>query len=162
MRYLFHKTLALITLMVGMTFQMSAQSTNVSLIVTTTDGNEVVYQLTEQSHLYFEEGTSLVIEDGSGNSTTYPLDKVRKIVCSEIAGTQEDTLSKLRLFPNPSHDSFIVSGLTQDCLARIYALDGRMVKEFEAKAGLAVGIDELTSGMYLLNINGQTLKLIKL
>lgn len=162
MKYPFCKALAFFVIVVGMALQTSAQTSAVSLVVTMTDGEEVVYQLTEGSHLSFEEGTSLIIDDGSGDSETLPLSNIRKIVCSELTGTDEQAHTRLQLFPNPSRNHFYIKGLSHDGFARIYTLDGRLLKSFVAKEGMMIDIHELNSGMYLLHINGQTLKLMKL
>ena len=47
-------------------------------------------------------------------------------------------------------------------MGKVIAIDGRLVKEFEASEGSVIDISGLSAGMYLLNINGQTLKLMKL
>jgi len=162
MRCKITKILIFFILLFGIAFQAGAQGTNVSLILTMTNGEEVTYQISEQSQLYFEDGIRLVIDDGTDNIISYPLNQIRKMVCSEILGAEENAISDLQLFPNPSHSSFIIKGLQDVTLARIYALDGRLVKLFEASGGMVVDIDELPQGMYLLHINGQTLKLMKL
>ena len=162
MRHLFFKTLMLSVFLIGIAFQGNSQVTNVSLVVTKIDGTEQTFQLDEESQLYFENGDQLVIKDVAGNTTSFGLDKIRKIVCSEVAGAQESTASQLQIFPNPTHNSFIVRNLTGTGLARIYSLDGRLVKLFQAYDGMSVDVSDLTNGMYLMNINGQTLKLMKL
>lgn len=148
--------------LLGFAFHANAQGTNVNLILTTIDGEEIMYQLSEKSQISFEDGTQLTIEDGIGTTTTYPLSQIRKMVCSEILGTEENSLSKLQLFPNPSRNSLTILGLQELQPARIYALDGRLVKSFEASEGSVIDISGLPQGMYLLHINGQTLKMMKL
>jgi hypothetical protein len=161
MRHFLLKWLVLIVSLVGIAFQANAQSADVTLVVTTTDGMEQTYQLTEESQLYFENGEILVIEDG--NSTiTLPLSQIHKIVCAEVTGTSEHILSKLQLFPNPSRNSFLIFNLTGSHHASIYSLDGRLVKSFEAVEGQLIDISELAPGMYLLHIENQTFKIMKL
>ena len=162
MRNFLFKLLTLSAFLIGITFHANAQGTNVSLILTMTNGEERVFQLSAASQLYFENGDRLVIDDGADVSESFPLNEIRKMVCSEILGTEENAISSLSLFPNPSHSSFIIKGLQDAAPARIYALDGRLVKAFEATEGMVVNIDELPVGMYLLHINGETLKLMKL
>ena len=162
MRSLVLKTLILTAFLLGIAFHAEAQGTNLTLVVTTIDGVEQAYQMTEESQLYFQDGENLVIQDGAGNSETYPLSQIRKIVCSEITGTAENAMTNLGLFPNPTRNSFIIKNIQDAQPARIYALDGRLMKTFVATEGMPVDISELASGMYLLHINGQTLKLMKL
>lgn len=146
---------------IGYPFQAKAQETNVTLIVTTTDGTEQTFQLTHEGQLYFEDGERLVIEDGTGSIATFQLGAIRKLVCTEITGVSESNASELLLTPNPSRDHFLISNLKNDCEARIYALDGRLMKTFNATESQVVDISELPQGMYLLHIDGQTLKMMK-
>ena len=162
MRHFLFKIFIIITLLIGIPFQSNAQGTNVNLIVTTIDGVEQIYQLTEESRMYFQNGETLVIEDGSSTIITFALSNVRKLVCSEVTGTAEEHESQLQILPNPTRNSFIIRHLAKTCQARIYSLDGRMVKAFQASEGSVVDMGELPQGMYLLHINGQTLKLMKL
>lgn len=154
------KAFLLLFLLTGYLFQATAQ--DVTLVVTTTNGVEHTYQMSDESQLYFNNGESLVIEESAGTTVTFQLSEIRKIVCSEITSTDENAVSKLQVQPNPSHNSFIVRNLTETCRGRVFSLDGRLVKDFEASEGSVIDISELSEGMYLLNINGQTLKLMKL
>ena len=161
MRPSFLKTLAFLALLFGLASMASAQ-TNVNLILTLTNGEEQTFLLSDQSQLSFENGEYLVINDGTDNTVSYPLNQIRKMVCAEILGATEQNDTKPQLFPNPSRDSFIIHNLQGTSPARIYALDGRLVKSFDAAEGTVVNISELSAGMYLLHVNGQTLKLMKL
>ncbi len=136
---------------------------NVTLVVTTTDGTEHSYQMTNEGQLLFENnGELLTILDGTGATATYQLANIRKLVCAEYVGVSESISSGLQLLPNPTRDHFLINNLQNTCEARIYALDGRLVKSLTATEGMMVDISDLTSGMYLLHIDGQTLKLMKL
>ena len=154
------KNVLLLFLFVGLALLVKAQ--NVTLIVTNTNGTEQTYQLTEESQLHFENGERLVIENASGTNFTLQLSDIRKIVCAEMTGTEENTAGKLQLLPNPSHNQVFIRNLSGNAQGRIYTLDGRMVKAFEASEGMMLDISDLSEGMYLLNIDGQTLKLMKL
>ena len=162
MRSVFSKTLMLAAFLIGMAFHANAQGTSINLTVTTLDGTEQTFMLTEESQLRFENGETLVIEDGAGTTMSFPLANVRKLVCSEVTGTAENSVSQLQILPNPTHGSFILHHLESTGLARVYSLDGRLVKTFQASEGCVVDISELSEGMYLLHLNGQTLKLMKL
>ncbi len=154
------KALTLLCFMAG--FMLQAKAQNVTLVVTNTNGTEQTYQLTEESQLHFENGERLVIENASGTNFTLQLSDIRKIVCAEMTGTEENAVSKLQIFPNPSHNQVFIKNLSGNSQGRIYTLDGRIVKAFEASEGMMLDISDLSEGMYLLNIDGQTLKLMKL
>lgn len=143
-------------------FMLQANAQNVTLVVTNTNGTEQTYQLTEENQLHFENGEILVIETANGSNVTLQLSDIRKIVCSEMVGTEENTASRLQIFPTPAHNQVIIKNLIGNSQGHIYTLDGRMVKAFEASEGMTLDISDLSEGMYLLNIDGQTLKLMKL
>ena len=132
------------------------------LLLTLTNGEEQTIQLSDQSQLHFDNGESLVIDDSNGTTTTFALANIRKIVCAELTDIQENAASQLQILPNPSYDHFIIRNLSGPGTARIYALDGRLMKSFEATEGQVVDLSGLSSGMYLLQLDSQTLKLMKL
>ena len=155
------KKILLLLLFTG--FLVYGKAQNVTLVVTTTDGTEYSYQVTNEGQLLFENnGDLLTILDGTGTTATFQLAEVRKLVCTEITGVNENATSDLLLIPNPTRDHFLISNLQKSCEAHIYALDGRLVKSFMATEGMTVDISGLTHGMYLLHIDGQTLKMMKL
>ena len=141
---------------------VQAQDITVNLVVTTTDGADHLFQMTEESQLFFEDGNRLVIRDIDGTTVSFDLASIRKMACTETTGTDENLTSDLQLLPNPSRDCFIIRNLQGESTARVYTLDGRLVKTFLASEGQRIDISELSQGMYLLHLNGQTLKLMKL
>ena len=161
MRHSLLKSLILLALLAGNLFLANAQDTHVTLVVTKTNGEEQTLQLTEDSQLYFENGERLVIGDGN-TTVSFQLAEIQKMVCTEYTGIGEATSSYVQLMPNPTRDRFFISNLQNEDEARLYTLDGRLVKAFTATEGLMVDISDLTPGMYLLQIDGQTLKMMKL
>lgn len=154
------KAILLLVLLTG--FLLFGTAQNINLIVTTNDGTEQTFQMTDESQLYFNGDDRLVIEEGMGSVVTFQLSEIRKIVCSEFTGVNENDETALQISPNPSQHYFVLNNLQDSQQGRIYTLDGRMVKEFEATEGSVVDISDFPQGMYLLHINGQTLKLMKL
>lgn len=143
-------------------FLLHGHAQDVTFVVTTTDGTEHSYQLTNEGQLYFENGERLVIIDKDGVTTSHPLADIQKLACTELTNVNENDLSALQILPNPLHNRFTIKNLHRSCEARVYALDGRLMKSFEAYEGMMVDISELAKGMYLLHLDGQTLKMMKL
>ena len=151
----------LLLLFAGFLLRGTAQ--NVTLVVTMTNGTEHSYQLTNEGQLLFENnGEALTILDGTGTTATFQLADIRKLVCTEITEVSEDSLKGLQLLPNPARDHFLINKLQNEGEARLYSLDGRLMKSFIATEGMMVDISDLAPGMYLLHIDGQTLKMMKL
>lgn len=141
-------------------FQLTAQ--NAICVVTTTDNVEHSIGLWEDHQMYFDQAYRLVIQNSPNSNHVFPLSEIRKVVFTEITNTEETPTQTPYILPNPTSNHFIVRGLPEVCLGKVIALDGRLVKEFEASEESVIDISGLSAGMYLLNINGQTLKLMKL
>lgn len=76
---------------------------------------------------------------------------------------RETRSSRLRLFPNPASDFVNIAGRAVEGF-EIYDLYGKKVKceIIESPGGAIVDISGLPVGIYLVGINGETVKLIKL
>ena len=156
-----HRGLLLIAFVLGLFFRLAAQSTQI--VVFLNDGVEQIYHLTEADRLYFEDNTKLVIEEVDTKSTVaIPLADIRKITCDEYVGTNEIQDQDVAILPNPVNDIFMLRNLTGTQNVSIYALDGRLVKSFEATEGQSVSVNELSVGLYLVKTQSCTLKMIKL
>lgn len=131
MRQISHRGLLLAAFIFGLLLRMTAQSTQI--IVFLNDGTEQTYNLVKADRLYFEDNTKLVIEEVTAPSTvTIPLSDIRKITCSEIVGTTENPDLATSLYPNPVHDMLTIHNLQGKQTISIYAIDGRLMKTFEA------------------------------
>ena len=76
MRQLFQRGLLLVTLLLGFVFSITAQSTQ--MIVTLNDGTEKSFTMAENDRVYFENNTSLIVEQGTATDVI-PLADIRKI-----------------------------------------------------------------------------------
>ena len=164
MKHPMKRILLTVALFFGAFFQMSAQNTYVHLIITMNDGTEETYDMYSTSYMYFESGDKLVItETIDGLSyVRYPLSSIRKITCHEMEGTPENANLDIALSPNPTHNRVTFSNIQGTQTARIYALDGRMVKSFSITEGQSVDVTDLPTGLYLINIGYCTYKMMKL
>lgn len=158
------RILLFVALLFGAFLQMSAQSTYVHLTITMNDGTEESHDMYSTSYMYFESGDKLVItETVDGMSyVRYPLSSIRKITCHEMEGTPENANLDITLSPNPAHDKVTFRNIQGTQTAKIYALDGRMVKSFPITEVQSVDITDLPTGLYLVNIGYCTFKMTKL
>ena len=157
---LLRQGLLLLALTLGLAFQAAAQPTQV--IVTMTDGSELVYNVSEADRLYFEDNTNLVIETGNKGIARIALSAIRKISCTEITGQPENLTVEVSLMPNPVHDAVKLIGLDGVQTVNIYAIDGRLMQSFEATSDQTIDISGLPIGLYLVRTQSTTLKMIKL
>ncbi len=161
MKRLINRGLLLLALIMGMAFSMEAQSTQV--IVTLNDGSQQTYSMKETDRMYFENNEKLIIEQLDSKSiTALALADVRKLTCHETEGTSDNASASLSLFPNPMHDVMQLRNLKGRQTVSIYALDGRLMRSFEAEANQVIDISDLAAGLYLVRTQSSTLKMIKL
>ncbi len=67
----------------------------------------------------------------------------------------------IRLSPNPASTQLKVEGLSAKTSISLYSLQGALLQSMELSPSQPLDISELLPGIYLLKVNGQTIKLIK-
>lgn len=147
-------------LFMGFAFSLTAQSTQ--MIVTLNDGTEKSFTMGESDRVYFENNTSLIVEQGTATDVI-PLANIRKINCSEVMGSQsENTMANVSLTPNPVHDVMMLHNLDGVETVSIYSIDGRLMKTFETSGEEFINTEDLARGLYLVRTKSCVLKMIKL
>ena len=141
--------------------QISAQ-TEVHAIITMNDGTTQDYYLDENCQIKFgSEDFLWIVRPDNKESIQIALEGIRRITFEDILDTEEST-SNVGIFPNPVKNQFIVNGLSGQTLMSIYSIDGRLVRQCQVENGQLINIANLNSGLYLVNIGSQNLKMIKL
>ena len=160
MKSIFKRGLLLFALFFGLAFHLAAQSTQMTIHFN--DGTERSYYMSEYDRVYFEDNETLVVELAPTKSDRFNLADIRKITCAETESVSEVSNASVQLFPNPSHDAFLLRNLNERQTVSIYALDGRIMKSFETTVDQWIDISDLPIGLYLVKTEHQTLKMIKL
>lgn len=152
----------LMALVLGMLFQLAAQSTQV--VVTMNDGSEQTFFLTESDRVYFENNEKLVIEisDNAKTSTRIGLADIRKMTCGETVGTPENPEKTVAIFPNPVHDVLTLRNLQGNQAVSIYAIDGRLMRSMTVSSDQTIDVSDFPVGLYLVKIQYNALKMFKL
>lgn len=160
MKRIFLHGLLLLALIFGAIGHSNAQSTLVVIFLN--DGTEYSCIMTESERIYFENKEILVIESIEKGTVRFNLADIRKITCEDYVGTEENADLDVAIYPNPVHETLTLRHLSGTQTVSIYALDGRLVKSFEASEGQAIGVGELPVGLYFVKTQSSTLKMIKL
>ena len=160
MKSIFKQGLLLLAFSLGLAFHLAAQSTQMTIHFN--DGSERSYYMSESDRVYFEDNETLVVELAPTKSDRFNLADIRKITCAETEGVSEASNASVQLFPNPSHNAFLLRNLNERQIVSIYALDGRIMKSFETTGDQWIDISDLPIGLYLVKTEYQTLKMIKL
>lgn len=122
---------------------LSAQSQAKSLFITFNDGSKAEFAMADNPAITMTDGTMTVAT--ASNTLNYELWRVKQFTFGTSTGIQEIS----------SPAGILVS----DRPVSIYTLDGKAVSVpmVQGKAHL----DLLPSGLYIININGNTLKYMK-
>lgn len=114
-----------------------------------TFANDSIYLVAHNGQLLGKEAqgkTHKILFDDSSIETTTP----------EISGID------IRVYPNPTSDKLVVSGVESGTVIRIYANDGKLLDATTADSQTAIlPVSHLAQGSYLLQINTTIVKFIK-
>ena len=72
-----------------------------------------------------------------------------------LVGTEEIEATKLRLFPNPTADYFVLEGNAPLTEVQVLSMEGRVLKTFPYIENDIYEIQDLNPGAYMLSLNGE-------
>lgn len=139
-----------------------------NLVIKTNDGKETARPLATLKNLTFPNG-NLLLTYASGSTDSYSLTTINKLFFGEaITGIndnqQSGTAEKMSVYPNPANDIINIRNAPEGIsTVKIYRMEGVMVLNEELSTGsLSIDVSKLAKGFYLLTLNGQAFKFIKL
>lgn len=128
------------------------------------DNNVQTFNVTSSGKLYFALDNLYVKIDGTTTPTTIPASIIRKITFSNDLSTSTfgENNNNLVLYPNPSSDVIkIKSDTAVDLKVNIYSLYGQLVRQGIYQSDEDIDVSNLASGLYLVQVNGLTIKFSK-
>lgn len=161
MKYLLEKMLLLVFAILSIGNTVKAQQTEIQAVITRHNGDEQIYQLDENDRISFPNDEILVITQ-NGTDIQILISEIRKVTFNEVLATAENEAKNIGIFPNPTNNSFTISGINGFQQMNIYSFDGKLVKCEIIDCGQSIDISGLPQGLYYVNINKQNFKLIKL
>ena len=138
-----------------------AQSVELHAIVTLNNGQEQTFYLTEDDQFAFEGQETLVIS-AQGSIERISIDDIRKIEFTDVTGTEESPAKSPLFFPNPVKSTIVLGDIDNGKIIRIYSIEGRLLRQFEAPANKQLDLSDLPSGLYIMNLGEKNYKLLKL
>jgi len=135
---------------------MMSQSFN--MIVLTADGNETQYAVSDVQKIVFASST-MTVELKSGENRT----DVSRVSFKDMTGIETPKQeSSISVFPNPVVETLTVSGVKKGTVINVFDLGGGLLKTVAAQENTAtINVASLQKGIYLLQIDKQTVKFIK-
>lgn len=155
------KTKLLIALLSCFSLIAKAEDYSKSLVIWAKDGTKVAYSLAEKPKITFTD-TDLVITT-NGIEVNYMLEKMARFTYesnneSAIINLQtEDTPFKL------TGEALLFPALKANNTVSVYYLNGSLVfkKTVRQNGEYALPLSKLSTGVYMVNVNGLTYKIVK-
>lgn len=157
MRKIFYTIMAicLSTVAIAQTTDQSGSSITIERL----SGKDLTFALAQVGKLTFaNDSVYLMDREGVilGKEAQNQTQKIVPLAASEVP----DNL--LRVYPNPTADHLIVSGLEDGATLRVYTRDGKLLETATAQGNTAtLQVSHLSQGTYLLQINTTVVKFIK-
>ncbi len=121
--------------------------------------------LTNDVQVKFAEGNMNVVEAEGEQAQVFDLRSISKITFGEASAIEEvEAASALVVAPNPVRDNLVIKG-GQDLYGNavnIFSVQGKRVMTLSAWQGEAINVSGLSAGIYFLNIQSKTVKIIKI
>ena len=152
------------TLLCGALFAQAADVQ--SLVVQPKSGSEAVIALSGVQRITFS-GTSMTVVKKDATQSNYAISDVQKMLFALRISTttKQEEISKcnLKAYPNPTNDILFVEGISKVESLRLYNLAGieLSVSHTQLTDGLQLNVSALPQGLYLLQVNDQTIKFQK-
>ena len=78
-----------------------------------------------------------------------------------ITGVRKPQTTQVFVFPNPVLDNFTIGGITENTFLQITDLHGRVVLQQTVAPNEQISAGHLSAGVYLVRVNGETVKIVK-
>ena len=139
-----------------------------NIVIKTKDGTDNVKQLSSLQNLTFSE-SYLLLNNVDGTNQSFSISTIRIIYFNSVTTGTENALNKgsdgkIYIYPNPAGDRIYIQNLSEGTsIVTIFRMDGIIVMQTEVSSDTkSVSISTLGKGIYLLRINNQVVKFIKL
>lgn len=137
-----------------------------SLVVEEKGGSESIHTLNVVQCISFF-GTNMIVKKKDATQSTYTTANVQKLLFglrnASALAVAPISGSTLIVYPNPSSDVLFVKGINASSIVAIYNLSGivQTASITYLSDGLQLNLSDLPQGLYLLQVNNQTIKIQK-
>jgi hypothetical protein len=142
---------------------MHLQAQSLSLNIKQTDNTEKSIQLSALKKITFS-GTDMTLNYQAGTIENIGISLIQKIVFgpfTALSNTLVDDTS-LAVYPNPSFDFIILKNLPENSAnIAVYSINGTEIMNLSAPTQ-KIDVSHLVKGVYLIKVNNQVSKFIKL
>lgn len=132
--------------------------------VTYYNGTAQGFNVDTTGKLYFANDDLYVKIDGTTNPTTIPVNIIQKITFSSTLSTVTfgENPNNMVLYPNPGSDIIkINSNVLEDLNVKVFSLSGQLMQQGTYTVNQDIDVSRLSTGLYLVQVNGLTFKFSK-
>lgn len=135
-----------------------------SVTVTLNSGTTTTYNIASTGGLYFSNGNiKIATSSVSAGTVDILLSDIAHISLASNAGIENAETSHLAIYPNPVTNSFVVSGMSEgEHQIALYSIEGKMMLQTMCQNGESFNIGNLQQGIYIIRVENNVYKLIKL
>lgn len=123
------------------------------------------YAVDNTGKLYFSGDNLLVKTSSTATDVTIPISIIQKVIFTDTAlATNEvgSNVSQFSLYPNPSSDFIKIKSPKNEKLnVQIFSTTGQLVLKGNFASEQTIDVSRLSTGFYLVQANGSTIKFIK-
>ena len=155
------KSKLLLSLLLGFSFFAKAENNPTNLVVWAKDGTKVAYALAEKPKVTFTV-TDLVIT-ANGVEVNYTLENMARFTYEDNSLTAITNLQTDESTFKLDGEFLLFPALKANSTVFVYSLNGTLVfkKTVRQNGEYAFPLSSLNSGIYMVNMNGLTYKIVK-
>lgn len=154
---------AILFFYMGISIVHGQSPSNLQLVLT--DGTQQATPLSSIKKITFT-GTTMILNYSDGTQGSFASSGIQKLLFSSATATQTvpDNVKRISVYPNPATDYIKLKNISEGTnTVVIYRLDGAvLLTALINNAAEQLNITTLAKGFYLLKVNNQALKFMKL
>lgn len=151
----------LLSLLICFSLVAKAENNPTNLVVWAKDGTKVAYALAEKPKVTFTE-TELIITS-NGVEVKYDLENMARFTYEDNTATAITNLQTGNVSFKLNGESLLFPALKANSTVSVYSLNGMLVfkKTVSQNGEYALPLSNLNAGVYMVNVNGLTYKIVK-
>lgn len=134
------------------------------LTVVEFDSKSHVYRIEESGELSFEEKTLVIKENDKSEAKVLSLGNISKLLVKDVTAVNDlsSDSQSITLYPNPASSEIFISGFEGRQTVEIFSISGVRVMKTSVENGSVINISNLRQGVYIVKVDGKTVKLCKI
>lgn len=149
-------------MLAAFTLSVGAQAQD-KVVVNKKDGGKQAYEMEKISKITFQEDAYTIVGKDNSDMATVSYADTKTITFELVDGIEQivnTERGKMKIIKQGN--TITVEGFNgNDGRVAIFSLDGTMMQSNNAWRGDAISVESLPAGIYVININGQSLKFTK-